>query len=98
LAVGRRAGVFVPTDRAEPLRIFIECAVPGGTEPKWVEVWLNGQRLGSFMPEEEMKEHILTTDERWWQRVNLLEFATSEESNGSPYLAVDRLRFERLQS
>jgi hypothetical protein len=96
LAVGRRAGVFVPTDRAEPLRIFIECAVPTGTEPRWVEVWLNGQRLGGFMPDDDMKEHALTTAERWWQRINLLELAAPEESNGSPYLAVDRLRFERI--
>jgi hypothetical protein len=97
LAVGPRAGIFVPTDRAEPLRIFIECAAPKQTEPQWVEVWLNGQRLGGFLPGKEMKEHVVTTDERWWRRINLLELAASKETHGNPYLAVDRLRFERLQ-
>jgi hypothetical protein len=71
--------------------------VPGGTDPKWIEVWLNGQRLAGFAPGKEMKEHVLTTDAQRWQRINLLELAPSEETGGNPYVAVDRLRFERIQ-
>jgi hypothetical protein len=96
LAVGPRAGIFVPTASARTLRIFIACAAPRGTDPQWIEVWLNGHRLGGFVPRTEMKEHALTADRRWWQRINLLELA-SPENTGEPYLAVDRLRFERLQ-
>jgi hypothetical protein len=96
LAEGPRAGIFVPTARAETLRIFITCAAPRGTEPQWIEVWLNGYRLGGFLPGFEMKEHPITADTRWWQRINLLELVSPESSEG-PYLAVDRLRFERLQ-
>jgi hypothetical protein len=65
-------------------------------EPQWIEVWLNGQRLGGFLPDTEMKEHPLTADSHWWQRINLLELV-SPDSGDKPYLAVDRLRFERLE-
>jgi hypothetical protein len=98
LAEGPRAGILVPTDRAEPLRIFITGAAPKGTEPQWVEVWLNGRQIGGFLPRPEMQEHTLTTDARWWRRINLLEFVPPSEALGNPYLAVDRLRFERLQN
>ncbi len=96
LAIGPRAGIFIPTDRAEPLRIAIECAAPRGTEPQWLSVWLNGNRLGSFRPGTEMKERMFTADERWWSRINLLEFVRGRDAPDEPYLAVDRLRFERL--
>ena len=89
------AGLFVPTDRAEPLRFYIECAVPEGVEPVPVEVWLNGARLGGFFPGTEMKEHMLTADAGWWQRLNLLELVPGEDTSG-PFLAVDKVRFERL--
>lgn len=92
-----RAGVFVPTDRAEPLRFAIECATPEGQEPVPVEVWLNGSRLGGFYPGEEMVEHVFIADERWWRRINLLELVAPDAPPGTPFLAVDRLRFERLE-
>jgi hypothetical protein len=98
LAQGSRAGIFVPTDRPEPLRIFIAGAAPKGTKPQRVEVWLNGRRLGGFVPGAEMKEHALTTAAAWWRRINLLELVAPESKPGNPYLAVDRLRFERLQN
>jgi hypothetical protein len=96
LAEGPRAGIFVPTTRAETLRLFITCAAPRGTEPQWIEVWLNGHRLEGFLPDTEMKEQPLAVDVRWWRRINLLELV-SPDSADKPYLAVDRLRFERLQ-
>jgi hypothetical protein len=95
LAIGERAGIFVPIDRAEPLRIVVDCAAPRGSEPRWIEVWLNGGRLGRFRPGREMSERSLTAEEHWWQRINLLEFAAGEQS-GEPFLAVDRVRFERV--
>jgi hypothetical protein len=97
LATGARAGLFVPTDRPEPLRIFIECAAPNETAPQWIEVWLNGNKIGGFLPEAEMREHRLMTGERWWRRINLLELVPSEYPSGEPYLAVDRVRFERVR-
>jgi len=96
LAEGRRAGVFVPTHRAQPLRIYIECAVPEGAEPVPVEVWLNGSRLGGFFPGTEMQEHIFTAETRWWKRINVLELVSGEDTSGRAFLAVDRFRFERL--
>jgi hypothetical protein len=96
LAVSDPAGVFVPTDRAETLRVFVECATPPGTEPRWIEVWLNGGQLGGFRPGNEMEEQELLAPERWWRRINLLEFRAGEEVSGEPFLAVDRLRFERV--
>jgi hypothetical protein len=96
LAEGPRAGIFVPLARAETLRVFITCASPRGTEPQWIEVWLNGHRMGGFLPDKEMKEYPLTAKSRWWRRINLLELA-APDSNGGPYLAVDGLRFERHQ-
>ena len=95
LAVSDPAGVFVPTYRAETLRIFIECATPPGSQQQWIEVWLNGDRLGGFRPGGEMKEHELLAPERWWRRINLLEFRPGQETSGEPFLALDRLRFER---
>lgn len=96
-AVGPRSGVFVPTDRAEPLRVFIECAVPDGVAPVSVEVWLNGGRLASFLPETEMAEYAFTAEAPWWRRINLLELMPAEDGGGAPFLVVDRLRFERLE-
>ncbi len=96
LAMSDPAGVFVPTDRAETLRVFVECATPRGTEPRWIEVWLNGSQLGGFHPEAEMSEHELLAPERWWRRINLLEFRPGEGVSGEPFLAVDRIRFERV--
>ena len=97
LAVSEPAGVFIPTDQPEALRIRVECAAPGGPEPRWVEVWLNGARVGGFRPGKEMSEQSLTAPERWWTRINLLEFRTGERIRGEPFLAVDRIRFERIQ-
>ena len=96
-AVAPRAGIFVPTDRAEPLRVFIECAEPKGVEAVPVEVWLNGARLGGFYPSEEMVEHSFTAEAGWWKRMNLLELVAPDEPEGRAFLAVDRLRFERLE-
>lgn len=90
------AGIFVPTDRAEPLRFAIECAAPKGVAPVPVEVWLNGALLGGFFPTEEMTEHTFSADAQWWQRINLIELVAPDEPVGKPFLAVDRLRFERL--
>jgi len=97
LAVSEPAGVFIPTDQPEALRIRVECAAPGGPEPRWIEVWLNGARVGGFRPGKEMSEQSLTAPERWWTRINLLEFRTGERIRGEPFLAVDRIRFERIQ-
>jgi hypothetical protein len=97
LAVGPQAGVFVPTDRAESLRILIECATPRGTDPQRIDAWLNGVWVGAFLPTTEMEEHALTADERWWKRINLLELSPSDQVSGERYLAVDRFRFERLR-
>ncbi|MGH9335578.1 MAG: hypothetical protein ACRD21_17725, partial [Vicinamibacteria bacterium] len=97
LATGERvAGLFIPVDQAEPLRIFIECAAPEGEKPHPVEVRLNGIRLGSFLPAEEMAEHAVTAEKVLWRRVNLLEIAPVDLDAPRPFLAVDRLRFERL--
>lgn len=95
-ALGPRSGVFVPTDRAEPLRVLIDCAVPDGAAAVPIEVWLNGDRLGAFFPDAVMKEHAFTAEARWWQRLNLLELVPVEETDGSAFLAVDGFRFERL--
>lgn len=96
LAEGPRSALFVPTDRAEPLRFYIECAAPKDGDPIPVEVWLNGFRLGGFFPTAEMKEHVFTAEAGWWRRINLLELLPGEDTSGRPFLAVDRLRFERL--
>ena len=96
LAISEPAGVFVPTDRPETLRILVECAAPQGAEPRWIEVWLNGERLGKFRPGERMTEHRLLAPARWWRRINLLEFATADGDSSEPFLVVDRIRFERI--
>ena len=95
-AIAAPAGVFVPTDRTETLRIFVSGATPPGSQPQWIEVWLNGDLLGGFRPGAEMKEHPLLAPERWWRRINLLEFRPGEEASGEPFLALDRIRFERV--
>ncbi|HEX9725914.1 MAG TPA: hypothetical protein VGC53_16675 [Vicinamibacteria bacterium] len=95
VAVSEPAGIFVPTDQPETLRILVECAVPLRTEPRWIEVWLNGARLGGFLPGHGMKEYELLAPALWWRRINLLEFATGDESSTDPFLVVDRIRFER---
>ena len=96
VAKGPRSGVFIPTDRPETLRVYIECAVPEGVEPVPVEVFVNGARVGAFFPSVAMVEHAFNVDARFWQRVNLLELVPVEDTAGEPFLAVDRLRFERL--
>ena len=96
LARGPRSGVFVPTDRAESLRVYIDCALPEGVEPVPVEVSVNGARVGGFFPSVEMTEHVFNVDALFWRRVNLLELVPAEDTAGAPFLAVDRLRFERL--
>ena len=106
LAIGARAGIFVPTDRAESLRVLIDCARPeeahrgptGDSDMVAVEAWLNGTRLGSFTPSDQMQEFVFTTYARLWRRINLLELSlvSDAETAGAPYLAVDRVRFERI--
>ena len=95
-AEGPRAGIFVPTDRSEPLRVYIECAAPAGYEPAPVEVWLNGARVGGLFPRATMEEHMLVVDAGYWQRINLLELVPGVPTEGEPFLAVDKLRFERV--
>jgi hypothetical protein len=97
LAEGARAGIFVPIYRPEPLRVFILCAVPEGELPVPVEVRLNGSRLGAFVPGADMAEQAFTAEASYWRRINLIEFVPAEPAPASPYLAVDRLRFERLE-
>jgi hypothetical protein len=43
-----------------------------------------------------MAGYAFTAEASWWRRINLLELVPAEETGGSPYLVVDRLRFERL--
>jgi len=95
-AVGPRSGIFVPTDRAESLRVHIECAVPEGAEAGPIEVWLNGSRVGGFFPTEEMATHIVPTSAASWRRINLLELIPGTDTEGAPFLSVDALRFERI--
>lgn len=95
-AIGPRAGIFVPTDRPEPLRVIIDCAAPLGSEPQAIEVWLNGHRLGSFLPQARMTAHVFQADGPLWKRINLLEIVPAHDVSGSAFLAVDRLSFERL--
>ncbi len=97
-AVGPRAGVFVPVGITESLRIFVDCAVPPGATPRAVEVWLNGTRLGSVQPGADMAEHVVTAPAELWERINLLELVPAERAGEEPYLAVDRLRFERVSA
>jgi hypothetical protein len=96
LASGEGAGLFVPLFRPEPLRILIECAVPEGGEPSPVEVRLNGARLKAFTPAAEMAEQVMTAERQLWRRINLLEIVPLGTTAG-PVLAVDRIRFERLE-
>ena len=96
LATGPRAGVFVPTDRAEALRVEIECAVPAGESPIPVRVFVNGFQIGVIVPDGEMRWHEFTAAAPLWKRLNLLELVPLVETEGAPYLAVDRFRFERL--
>ncbi len=95
-AVSPGAALFVPTDRAERLRVYIECAVPNGVDPVPVEVWLNGGLMGGFFPGTEMEEHLLMAEAGWWRRLNVLELLSAEDTSG-PFLAVDKVRFERVE-
>jgi hypothetical protein len=90
------AGLFVPVYRPESLRIAIDCAVPEGVEPVSLEVRLNGESLKSFLPAIEMSEQVMIAEAPLWRRINLLEIVPLTASEG-PVLAVDRVRFERLQ-
>ena len=93
------AGVFVPTDRAETLRVYVSAAAPPSGVRRPVEVLLNGRGLGSFYPDDALFEHAFTADARFWKRINLLEFRPADApalGEGEPFLALDRLRFERL--
>jgi hypothetical protein len=96
-AEGDRAGIFVPIYRAEPLRLFVNCAAPEGAPPVAIEVLLNGTRIGDFVPGTDMAEQALTAEASLWRRVSLIEFVPVASGKRSPYLAVDRLRFERLE-
>jgi hypothetical protein len=96
LALGPTAGVFVPTDRPERLRVVVVCAAPSGGEPRSVELRLNGQPVTVFRPSSEMAEHGGIADARWWRRLNLLEFVPAEPGP-APFLVVDRIRFERVE-
>jgi hypothetical protein len=44
-----------------------------------------------------MSEQVMTADRRFWKRLNLLELVPVGPANGA-YLAVDRFRFERIDS
>jgi len=90
------AGLFVPVFRPEPLRIFIDCAVPEGVEPSPVDIRLNGTRLRAFVPTAEMAEQSMTAQRELFRRINLLEIVPLSPAPG-PVLAVDRIRFERLE-
>ena len=77
--------------------MIIECASPDGAEPVPIEVRLPGLRLGGFLPTREMSEQVMTADRRFWKRLNLLELVPAEPTEGT-YLAVDRMRFERIEA
>jgi hypothetical protein len=96
VATGDVAGLFVPVDQRETLRIAIECASPQGVEPGPVEVRLNGTHLAAFVPKPEMSVQVMIADEGLWRRLNLLELVRLGGSGSSdgPFIAVDRLRFE----
>ncbi|HSF17663.1 MAG TPA: hypothetical protein VLK65_19125, partial [Vicinamibacteria bacterium] len=97
LAEGRPASLFIPVDQPEPLRIHIACAAPEGTEPVAIEVRLNGVRLTGFVPTRDMVEHSMSAEAALWKRINVLELAPVDGDPIGAFLAVDRLRFERLQ-
>jgi hypothetical protein len=96
LVAGEGAGLFVPVFRPEALRIFIDCAVPAGVEPSPVDVRLNGTRLRAFVPTLEMTGQSMTAERELFRRINLLEIVPLSPATG-PVLAVDRVRFERLE-
>ena len=52
--------------------------------------------MGGFFPTVEPSEHVFTADASWWRRINLLELVAASGEDGREFLAVDRLRFERL--
>ena len=95
-ATGERAGIFVPTDKAESLMMTLVCAAPPGTEPQTFEVWLNGTRLGSHRPTADLGEWRKLVERRWWQRINLLELVRVESAGGKPFAVVDRVTFKRV--
>jgi len=96
LSVEDRAGILVPTDRPETLVIVIECATPPGAQARPVEVWLNGERLAVIRPGDQMSEQRVLAEARWWHRLNLLELVAAE-TDSNPWLAVDRIRFQRTE-
>ena len=96
LASGEGASLFIPVFRPEPLRLLIDCAVPEGVAASPVEVRLNGTRLKAFVPTVAMGEQVMTAEAALWRRINLLEIIPLTPA-GEPVLAVDRLRFERLE-
>lgn len=96
LASAEGAGLFVPVFRPEPLRIFIDCALPEGVDPSPVDIRLNGTRLRAFVPTAEMTEQSMTAGGELFERINLLEIVPLSPAAG-PVLAVDRVRFERLE-
>jgi hypothetical protein len=96
LASAEGAGLFVPIFRPEPLRIRIDCAVPEGGEPVSLEVRLNGTRLKAFVPTTGMAEQSMTAEAALWRRLNVLTIVPLSPASG-PVLAVDRVRFERLE-
>ncbi len=93
LAVGERAGVLVPLARPLTLRVLVEAALPEGAAPEPVDVFLNGERLGTFVPGEALEEHAFAADAALFERINLLELAPRRPTS-APYLAVNRVRFE----
>jgi hypothetical protein len=97
LAIRERAGILVPTDRAETLRIVVACAAPRGSEPRPVELWLNGTRLKVFRPGVAMSEEAALAEAERWRRLNLLEFVAVGQDR-TPFLAVDWIRFERVEA
>jgi hypothetical protein len=96
LAEGDQAGIFVPIYRPERLRVFVTCAAPEGATRWPIGILLNGARVGAFVATSDMTEQSFTADAYRWRRINLIEFVRIDPGTRSPYLAVDRLRFERL--
>jgi hypothetical protein len=93
LALPPRAGVFVPTDRPQSLRVEVACATTSSAPPQPVELRLNGQSLGTILPPSELDWRSVNAPAALWQRINLLEFLPTDPAAREPFLAVDALRF-----
>jgi hypothetical protein len=93
LALPPRAGILVPTDRPRSLLVEIECAATSATSSLPVEVWLNGQRLGTVTASHELQWHGVSAPESVWRRMNLLELVAADPASAIPFLAVDGFRF-----